>query len=283
MKRLPSWLSKKLPPESATHTTHEIVERYGLHTVCAAAQCPNLGECFSARVATFLILGEICTRGCRFCAVEKGKPYPPDSDEPARVVAAARELGLRHVVITSVTRDDLPDGGAEQFVKVINRFQQENPLTTVEVLTPDFNGKRAAVECVTRARPQVFAHNLETIPRLYSWVRPQADYNRSLKVLAWAKQGDNSLITKSGLMVGLGETPAEVKNVLRDLRAVGCDVVTIGQYLRPSPHQIPVVEYVNPARFMEYEALGYELGFKKVMTGPFVRSSYQADACLVSV
>jgi lipoic acid synthetase len=260
--------------------TREIVERYGVHTVCQSARCPNIGECFGSGTATFMVLGGICTRNCGFCAVGSGKPEPLDPHEPERVARAAAELGLDHVVVTSVTRDDLEDGGAQHFAATIRALQRHCPGATVEVLTPDFGGDGKCVATVCAARPDIYNHNVETVARLQSLVRPQADYGRSLGVLRCAAEVCPSSITKSGFMVGIGETDREVDELLRDLRRVGCQVLTIGQYLQPSPRHVPVDRYVPPEQFDVYAQRARDLGFAFVASGPFVRSSYRAkEAC----
>jgi lipoic acid synthetase len=244
--------------------------------VCDRARCPNRGECFSHHTATFLILGDICTRGCAFCAVKKGKPLSLEADEPQRLARAVAELGLRHVVITSVTRDDLPDGGAAHYARVVAALRQHCPGVRVELLVPDFAGSREALATVLTSGPDILAHNLETVPRLYPEVRRGADYERSLKVLEQAKELAPKIITKSGLMLGLGEESPEVEAVLRDLRQVACDMLTLGQYLSPSLHHVPVARYVNPDEFASRQRQALSLGFKSVAAGPLVRSSYKA-------
>jgi lipoic acid synthetase len=255
-----------------------LLGRLRLHTVCQSAHCPNLCECFASGTATFLILGNVCTRHCRFCAVAAGEPQPLEADEPDRVAQAAATLGLRHVVVTSVTRDDLPDGGSGQFAATIAAIHAACEAT-VEVLTPDFQGRADLVARVLAAGPEVFNHNVETVPRLYPAVRPEADYRRSLDVLRLAHEHGGPL-TKSGLMLGLGETRAEVLAVLRDLRAAGCEALTLGQYLRPSAGHLPVDRFVTPSEFGRYERDATELGFLGVAAGPFVRSSYHAEGLL---
>jgi lipoic acid synthetase len=248
-----------------------------LHTVCEEARCPNIGECFNAGTATFMILGDVCTRSCGFCAVRSGQPARRlDWLEPHRVAKAVRMLGLEYVVITSVTRDDQPDGGAAVFAGCIRTVRRDNPRCRVEVLIPDFMGNWEALTTVVQARPYVLNHNVETVPRLYRWVRPKASYERSLELLRRAKQLDPSLLTKSGMMVGLGETQEEVFAVMADLRSAGVDIVTIGQYLRPSSKQLPVVRYYRPEEFVPLIEKGRELGFRHVEMGPLVRSSYHA-------
>jgi lipoic acid synthetase len=248
-----------------------------LHTVCEAARCPNIGECFSRPTATFMIAGTRCTRRCGFCAVETARPAPLDPDEPARIATATVRIGLRHVVVTAVARDDLPDGGAGHFAATIRAVRLAAPGVRIEVLTPDFKGEETSLRTVLDAGPDVFNHNLETVPRLSRAVRPQASHERSLAVLARAKSLRQATATKSGLMVGLGERPAEVRAVMEELRGAGCDLLTIGQYLQPTRAHLPVVEYVAPAIFTEYASIGRRLGFRHVAAGPFVRSSYHAE------
>lgn len=277
MSTLPSWIKRRFPPQEEWERVQKLLRTLALHTVCESARCPNLGECFRRGTATFLILGNVCTRSCRFCAVGKGIPLPPDPEEPERVAEAAKRLYLKHVVVTSVTRDDLPDGGAGHFAATILAIRQALPQATVEVLVPDFQGSEEALDTVLAARPEVLNHNLETVPRLYPLVRPQADYARSLQLLEKAKNKAPGILTKSGLMVGLGETRKEVEEVLRDLRKARCDIVTIGQYLRPSVHHLPVASYVPPEEFEYYREYALRLGFSGVASGPFVRSSYKAE------
>lgn len=273
---LPHWLRVKAPKKPHLAATRGILERHGVRTVCEGARCPNIGDCYGARTATFMILGGVCTRNCGFCAVGHGNPGPPDSSEPERVAKAARDLKLAHVVVTSVTRDDLPDGGAAHFAHTIRAIRRHLPQAAVEVLTPDFRGCQESIGTVCAARPDVYNHNLETVPRLYPRVRPQAGYARSLELLAAAKRLKAGMTTKSGLMVGLGETPDEVLDVFRDVRDVGCDMLTVGQYLRPSPRHLPIAEYIPPAQFDEYAQAARAMGFRYVASAPFVRSSYHA-------
>lgn len=275
-KRLPEWAKKKLGASADVHAMKAILRKRGLHTVCESARCPNIGECFSKPTATFLILGDVCTRGCGFCSVDK-RPglLSVDPLEPANVALTAKELGLRHVVVTSVTRDDLPDGGAGQFALTIKAIKDTISAISVEVLTPDFRADPASLSIVFEAAPDIFNHNLETVPSLYKVVRPQADYQRSLAVLKAAKSA--GLLTKSGIMVGFGETVDEVKATLNDMREAGCDAVTIGQYLQPTRKNLPVKEYVCPEIFAEYEAYGRAIGIRYVYSGTFVRSSYNAE------
>ena len=274
----PSWLRVKAL--SADKRAEMATLLAGLHTVCEEANCPNIGECLVRGTATFMILGGLCTRCCRFCAVAHGIPAPPDPDEPCSVAKAAHSLKLKHVVVTSVTRDDLPDGGAEHFASVISELHALNPRPTVEVLVPDFRGNMAAVDTVLAAKPEIFNHNVETVPRLYSEVRPGADYTRSLNVLSHAhKQGGEKMLVKSGLMVGLSETFEEVVGVLRDLRKAGVDLVTIGQYLRPTmgKRHVDTLRYVKPEEFVAYADEARKLGFRGVASAPLVRSSYHAE------
>jgi len=253
-----------------------MLQELAVNTVCQSAKCPNRGECFAEGTATFLIMGDACTRGCRFCAVETRVPQPLDADEPRRVAEAAAALGLKHVVITSVTRDDLVDGGAAHFVAVIEAVRLALPEADVEVLTSDFGGRMESVDVVAAARPEVYNHNLETVPRLYAEVRPGADYRRSLDVLARVRVAQPELPTKSGLMLGLGETPEEVLEVMNDLLANGVSILTLGQYLRPSQAHLPVAEFVEPSVFAELAREAYRKGFSAVASSPYVRSSYHA-------
>jgi len=247
-----------------------------LHTVCESAQCPNRTECFAEDTATFMILGDICTRNCTFCAVKHGKPQVPDSQEPEHIVEAVNKLGLRYVVITSVTRDDRPDGGASQFAQTITAIHNYEPDIRVEVLIPDFGGSSVALQTVVNACPTVLNHNVETVPRLYPEVRPQAKYQRSLELFKQSKLLNNKILTKSGFMLGLGESRQEVIEVMADLREAGCDVLTIGQYLQPSLRHYKLVRYVPPEEFEEYANIGKQLGFRQVVSGPLVRSSFHA-------
>ena len=277
-RRLPEWLRLQLPQSAAFARTRNLLQDQRLHTVCESARCPNHWECWSKGTATFMIGGERCTRACKFCAVTTAKPLPLDATEPQRVAEAARRMGLRHVVITGVARDDLPDGGAEHFRRTIEAVRELNPGAVVEVLTPDFQDRDEAIRCVLEGRPAIFNHNLETVRRLTPKVRHRATYERSLSVLRKAKQwGGNTLYTKSGLMLGLGETEAELREALEDLREAGCDLLTLGQYLQPTPEHLPVVAYVAPARFAAYGKMAREMGFLHVSSAPLVRSSYHAD------
>src|SRR5947209_10686381 len=275
-RRLPSWLKRKLPHGNGNFFTQELLRELRLETVCENARCPNRPECYARRSATFMVLGNVCTRPCGFCSVSKGEPEALEDDEPARVAEAAARLGLRHVVITSVTRDDLPDGGADHFRRCVLAVRQRTGAV-VEVLTPDFLGDIGAVDIVLSAAPEVYNHNMETVPRLYKKVRGRAAYQRSLDLLAHVKRARPQTVTKSGLMLGLGETAEELFDVLADLRAVDCDTLTLGQYLAPTLKHIPVARFVPPEEFDELAALARLLGFKQVVAGPFVRSSYHAD------
>jgi lipoyl synthase len=275
-RRLPSWLKRALPRGNENFFTYNLLRELGLETVCENARCPNRPECYSRRTATFMILGNVCTRPCGFCSVPRGHPEQLQDDEPERVAEAAARLGLRHVVITSVTRDDLPDGGADHFHRCVLAVRRRTGAA-VEVLTPDFLGDKAAIERVLEARPEVYNHNTETVPRLYKRVRGRAEYERSLDLLAHVKSRCPEMVTKSGLMLGLGESRDELLDVLADLRAVKCDTLTLGQYLAPTLKHIPVARYVPPAEFDELKELALGLGFKHVASGPFVRSSYHAD------
>ncbi len=273
----PKWIRRRAPDQASLAKMKELLDGLQLHTVCESAHCPNQGECFGRGVATFMILGDVCTRNCTFCAVTHGPPAPPDVNEPQRVAEAAQRLGLQHVVITSVTRDDLPDGGAEYFAKTIHGLRKILPDATVEVLVPDFRGSAEAIEVVVMAKPAVFNHNLETVPRLYPKVRPKADYHVSLQILNRAKEFDSTVITKSGLMLGLGESHEEVLETMRNLCHVNCNILTLGQYLCPSPNHFPVVRFLDPSEFDELRIRGIEMGFQSVVSGPLVRSSYRAE------
>lgn len=272
----PAWLRAPAPVGENYRELKDLIGRLRLHTVCESAACPNVGECWNHRTATFMILGNVCTRRCGFCAVEKGAPLPVDFDEPQRVAEAVAAMGLRFAVITSVNRDDRKDGGAELFALTIRAIRERVPGCGVEVLIPDFQGNLEAVETVMEARPDVLNHNTETVPRLYRQVRLGARFERSLAVLAHAKQVAPGCPTKSGLMLGLGETPEEVLDVMRDLRAHNVDILTLGQYLRPSSKHLPIVRYVPPEEFAEFRRAGCDMGFAHVEAGPLVRSSYHA-------
>jgi lipoic acid synthetase len=274
--RKPPWLKRRLPSGPIYGTICQALDAQGLHTVCQEAKCPNQWECFSRQTATFLILGSRCTRNCGFCAVDHGPTGPPDPEEPFKVARMARDMGLAYVVVTSVTRDDLPDGGAGLFAATIRALRDEIPGVRVEVLIPDLQGHREAIETVVTAGPDVLNHNLETIPALYPTVRPEADYQRSLALLQTVRDLAPPMMTKSGLMLGVGETREGVRQTLADLRAVDCRMVTLGQYLQPSPDHLPVERYVPPEEFDQWRDEALQMGFQEVASGPLVRSSYQA-------
>lgn len=276
VRRKPAWIRVKAPVSREYHETRRIVREHNLHTVCEEAACPNIGECWTKRHATMMIMGGTCTRACGFCNVATGRPGPLDPFEPTNLAAAVAKLGLAHVVVTSVDRDDLKDGGAGHFGAVIGAIREATPETTIEVLTPDFLRKEGALDVVVAAKPDVFNHNLETVPRLYRPVRPGADYRHSLALLARAKHIDPGLFTKSGVMVGLGETEDEVHGVMDDLRAGDVDFLTIGQYLQPTPKHLSVACFVTPEEFESYEAAAYARGFLMVAATPLTRSSYHA-------
>lgn len=276
--RLPEWLRFQLPTTDGFAQTRALLTELKLHTVCESARCPNHWECWSKGTATFMIGGDRCTRACRFCAVTTARPFPLEPDEPTRVAEAVHRMRLKHIVITGVARDDLPDGGAGHFRQTIESVRALSPHTIIEVLTPDFNDRDGDIDAVLGARPHIFNHNLETVRRLTPGVRSRATYERSLSVLRKAKaRGAKGLYTKSGLMLGLGETEEEILTALADLRGVQCDILTLGQYLQPSLRHLPIVEYITPARFEELGRRARQLGFVHVASGPMVRSSYHAD------
>ncbi|MBN1999743.1 lipoyl synthase [candidate division KSB1 bacterium] len=273
--RRPHWLKISLPKGENYTQVKKILAEGHLFTVCSSARCPNVAECWGRGTATFMILGNICTRNCRFCAVESGKPVDVDPDEPQKIARAIKVLGLSYAVVTSVTRDDLPDGGAGHFAKTIHTIHRDVPDCRIEVLIPDFLGDRKALDTVLNAGPDVLNHNIETIPELYSVVRPQAQFDRSLDVLSYAAQ--NGALTKSGLMIGLGESVAQIKSTMRILQKTGCRILTIGQYLQPSTRHLPVQKYYHPREFSELEKIGKAMGYDHVAAGPLVRSSFHAD------
>ena len=276
--RLPEWLRTRLPTDDRFAHTRALLDELKLHTVCQSARCPNHWECWSKGTATFMIAGDRCTRACGFCAVTTARPFALEQDEPARVAEATRRMGLKHVVITAVARDDLADGGAEHFRQTIEAVRALNPGTIIEVLTPDFNERESSLDAVLQARPEVFNHNLETVRRLTPSVRSRASYDRSLRVLAQLKaRADFRVYTKSGLMLGLGETEEELFEAIEDLRRAGCDILTLGQYLQPTLKHLPVKEFVTPERFTRYGEQARQMGFVHVASGPMVRSSYHAD------
>ncbi len=280
VQRKPEWIRVQLSKGKSMNYTKSLIEHLSLNTVCDEANCPNKIECYGKKTATFMILGSNCTRNCRFCNVNCGKPEEVDANEPENVAKAVAELGLKHAVITSVTRDDLADGGAGHFADVIRSIRRQSPETTIEVLIPDFKGSIDALKTVSDAGPEVIAHNIETVPRLYKQVCPQSDYRVSLEVLRNIKLLNPATRSKSGIMAGLGETMEDMLQVFRDLREAGCEILTIGQYLAPSKHHHPIVEYVHPDVFDEYRRLALEMGFSFVKSGPFVRSSYHADEAM---
>jgi lipoic acid synthetase len=271
----PEWLKVKAPVGETYTNLKSMIRSKSLHTVCEEARCPNMGECWGSGTATFMILGDICVRNCRFCAIITGKPKPPDVNEPANVAEAVKSMGVRHAVITSVNRDELPDQGSEHWAKTIVEVRNANPKVSIEVLIPDFMGNLVCLKRVIDAKPDILNHNIETVPRLYDTIRPKAIYKRSLMVLNESKK--MGMRTKSGLMVGIGEKTEEVFEVMRDLKAHNVDIVTIGQYLQPTPKHAPVDRFVHPDEFAEYKKVGMEMGFKHIESGPLVRSSYHAE------
>ncbi len=280
IERKPDWLKTKLETEGEYPKIKKIVERNNLHTICSSGKCPNIGKCWNMGTATFMILGDICTRSCKFCATKTGKPLPPDTNEPEKVAESIRIMQLKHCVITSVDRDDLPDKGAGFWSKTIYAIREKNPHTLIEVLVPDFDNLDEHLTIVFDAKPDIFGHNMETVKRLSSQVRSRAKYGDSLEVLR--KASLKGLITKSGIMVGLGETEKEVEEVLADLRNIGCQMITIGQYLQPTKNNLPVNEYVTPGQFEKYRQLGLTLGFSSVESAPLVRSSFMAERSFIS-
>lgn len=280
IKRKPPWLRIRNTDPGISFATRKLLNKNGLNTVCDEAMCPNRGECFGKQRAAFMLLGSICTRDCAFCAVEHGVPLAPDPQEPGKIAVAVKELSMSHVVLTSVTRDDLPDGGAEHFTQTITQIRKTSPKTAIEVLIPDFQGDSAALATIIAAKPDIINHNLETVPDLYQEIRPEAIYKRSLDLLANVKTLDSNIYTKSGIMVGLGETNMQVIALMDDLRAVNCDFLTVGQYLQPSKHHHPVIEYIHPDIFDQYKQTALEKGFSYVASAPFVRSSYNAEESL---
>lgn len=272
----PPWLKIKPRFGPIYNEMKALIKQLGLHTVCQEAGCPNIGECFSARTATFMILGDKCTRNCRFCGVNSGQPLPPDLDEPARVAQAVKKLNLRFAVITSVTRDDLADGGAAIFVDTVKQIRKENPDCKIELLIPDFTGNHRSLDIILNVKPDVLAHNIETVPILYNKVRPQADYNHSLDVLRYISEQAEDIIIKSGMMVGLGETFHQIEDTLKDVARVGCQIFTVGQYLAPSKNHLPVERYYTPEEFELIKKTGENSGIKHLESGPLIRSSYMA-------
>lgn len=280
-KRLPSWLRKKVRASEEVLKLKKILKEKGIHTVCQSAGCPNISECFSKPTATFMILGDVCTRHCRFCGIHKGQPGPVDTGEPQHIAETAAAMNLKHVVITSVTRDDLDDGGAGQFAETITRLHNTLPNATIEALIPDFSGNRESIDKVLSSRLDVLNHNVETVPRLYQEIRPEAEYERSLDLLRYVKAGHPDITVKSGVMVGLGETEDELYRVFQDLVSAGCDALTIGQYLAPGLSAFPVQEYIHPDSFALYKKRALSMGFRRVQSGPYVRSSFHAEDVLI--
>lgn len=279
-RRLPEWLKRGIINTETTKKVRNVLKTHNLNTVCDGARCPNKNECYSNNTATFLIMGNICTRNCRFCSIEKSKPQKLNENEPLEIAKAVEKLGLKYVVITSVTRDDLPDGGAEHFARTINALRKSNNEIRVEVLTPDFNGDERSIMKVVKVCPDVFNHNIETVKELYSSVRPMAEYERSLKLLKLVKEINPEIYTKSGLMLGFGETGEQIEETLFDLYNNNCDIVTIGQYIQPTKQHIVVKRYLSPEEFENIAKLGYKIGIKHVIASPLVRSSYNANVIL---
>lgn len=277
MSHLPLWFRQKMPEPTKMLEMERLISGLGLDTICHEGKCPNRGECYSNKTAAFLILGSICMRNCAFCAVKRGRPLPVNDREPSSIASAVHQLQLKHVVVTAVSRDDLPDGGASHFAQVIEAIHATKPDAIVEVLIPDFGGSIKNIEIVTSQGPQIIGHNIETVPRLYSRIRPKASYTRSLRVISAIKQVSPAIVVKSGLMLGLGETTDEVVDTLTDLRLAGCDLLTLGQYLRPTTANHPVIRFVPPAEFASYRDAALRMGFVAVSSGPRVRSSYHAN------
>lgn len=278
-KTFPQWVKKRISITDEYLETKSLIEKYSLNTVCKEARCPNIYECFKKRYATFLILGQVCTRRCRFCSVKKGKTFPPDLNEPEKIAEIVAKLNLKYAVITSVTRDDLSDGGANQFSECVKKIREKSPETKIEVLIPDFRGNSERLRIVFESSPDVISHNLETVPALYSSIRQMADYNTSLNVLLQSKNA--GFMTKSSIIAGLGEKKEEVIDVMKDLRRVLCDFFVIGQYLQPDKNNIPVVEFIRPEVFEYYKKTGESMGFKKVFAGTFYRTSYHAEESVI--
>jgi lipoic acid synthetase len=277
MEEKPPWICRRVPPPELLSEVRSILDSLKIHTICESAACPNIGICFEKKVATFLILGDVCSRNCKFCAVKKGIPLPVDDQEPKKIAKAVELLGLKHVVITSVTRDDLEDQGVNQFIETILEIQKNNKETTIEVLIPDFNGNISFLNKIINSNSQIINHNIETVIRLYPKLRPEADYNRSLELLNHIKGLETHKLVKTGLMIGLGESKEEVKQTIEDLADTNCDILTIGQYLRPSSNQEKVKKYYKPEFFDEIKRFAQSIGFKYVYSGPFVRSSFNAE------
>ncbi|MHA1309750.1 MAG: lipoyl synthase [Candidatus Helarchaeota archaeon] len=277
MNKKPDWIIRKAPRPEILLEMNKLFRNLKIHTICENALCPNIGICFEKKVATFLILGNICSRNCRFCGVQKGRPTPVDNKEPEHVADAVQKLKLRHVVITSVTRDDLPDFGVDQFIKTINAIRNNNRKITIEVLIPDFQGSEFCLDKIIKIRPEIIGHNIETIPKLYHKIRPKADFYRSIGILQYLNDNRINYLIKSGLMIGLGETKEEIFQTMEIISKTGCDILTIGQYLQPSKKQVEVEKYYEPKFFDELKDYGTSIGFKYVYSGPFIRSSFNAD------
>lgn len=277
MLKKPEWLKKRITNIENIEETVELLRKLSLNTVCEGADCPNISECFGKKTATFMIMGETCTRNCRFCAVKNGKPTKLNAEEPGNIGKACRELGLKHVVITSVTRDDLVDGGAGHYAETVKYIKKMNPNATIELLIPDLKGDWDSLKVILDSKPDILNHNMETVPMLYDEVRPEAVYERSLALLNKVKEIDSEIFTKSGIMLGLGEKESEVYQLMDDLRNIDCDILTIGQYLQPSEGHIFLKEYVHPDKFKKFEIIGFDKGFKFISSGPFVRSSFNAS------
>ncbi len=275
--RKPEWMRIGKMDRGKIREVQEILRKLNLHTVCEESMCPNIGKCFEKKTATFLIMGDICTRDCKFCDITFGRPGPLDKDEPQHILEAAKKLGLRHIVITSVTRDDLPDNGAAHFAGITKKLREYDEKLIIELLIPDMKGKEEDIQTIVDAKPDIINHNVEVVPRLFRKVTPQSNYETSLKLLKLVKEFDSSIYTKSGMMVGLGETKQEVFDVMKDLREVNCDILTIGQYLKPPSSNLEIEEYVHPEIFKEYEELAYDMSFQFVASAPFVRSSFNAE------
>jgi len=275
--RKPEWMRIGNMDREKIREVQSILRKLKLHTVCEESMCPNIGKCFEKKTATFLVMGDICTRNCKFCDIKFGKPGSLDEDEPQRILEAAKKLSLRHIVITSVTRDDLPDGGASHYAGITKKLREYDENLIIELLIPDLKGKEEDIQTIVDTKPDIINHNVEVVPRLFRKITPQSNYETSLKLLKLVKEFDPNTITKSGMMVGLGETKQEVFDVMKDLREVNCDILTIGQYLKPPSSNLEIEEYVHPEIFKEYEELAYDMGFKFVASAPFVRSSFNAE------
>ncbi|MHA1249297.1 MAG: lipoyl synthase [Candidatus Helarchaeota archaeon] len=283
MSEKPEWIRRRIPPSQLLEKIRILINDLNLNTICENALCPNIGLCFERGIATFLIMGDVCTRNCKFCAVKKGTPLPLDKNEPEKIAIAIKRLNLSHVVITSVTRDDLPDFGASHFVNTVNKIREINKNTTIELLIPDFQGNTEYLDRIINCRPEIINHNIEMVPRLYSIIRPNSNFERSLRILKYLKENTNNQYIKTGMMIGLGETDKEIFKTIEILAKTGCDILTIGQYLRPSKNQVEVVKYYRPEFFKELKNYGLSLGFKYVYSDVFVRSSFNAKEVFDSI